>query len=110
MGLPVNTQHTTITSSTAETTILAAGGTGEFKHIHRLVIANTSATACVVTIRDSLAGTIREVFAVAGGATSGFALPSVDAVGQTTAASAWTATCGTSVASIEITVQYVPSR
>lgn len=102
------TQHTTITSSTAETTILAAGGAREYRNINRLVIANTSATACVVTIRDSTAGTIREVFAVAAGANAGFALPSKDAVSQTVLNSAWTATCGTSVASIEITVQYVP--
>ena len=100
-------QRTTITSSTAETTIVTAGAAGVFNDIYKLMIANTSATACNVTIKDSTAGTTVEILAVAAGATVGFVLPACDGVKQTTAANNWTATCSASVASIEITALFV---
>ena len=99
-------QVTTI-SNTDETTIVTAGAAGVFCDVFKLVITNTSGTACNVTIKDATAGTTVETFAVAAGSTSGFCLPSSDAMKQTTAANAWTATCSASVSSILITAHYV---
>ena len=103
-------QQTTITSSTAETTIVTAGAAGVFNDVHDIVIANTSATACNVTIKDATAGTTRFVFAVPSGQTVRWSVPSCDAHKQVAAANNWTATCGTSVASISITALYVSNK
>jgi hypothetical protein len=99
-------QVTTITSSTAETTIFTADATYNID-IYLLVITNTSATASIVTIKDATAGTTVWVFAVPAGQTVGFAVDSGSAVKQTTVNNNWTATCGTSVASIVITAHAV---
>lgn len=99
-------QKTTITSSTTETTIVTAV-TSTFLDLYGLIIANTSASACKVTIKDSSGGTTRFVFYVPAGDTRGFMLPVDSAVPQATVNTAWTATCGTSVDSIEITALYV---
>ncbi len=101
------TQHTTITSSTAETTAVAAAGSGVFADVYRLVIANTSATGSSVTIKDATAGTTRYVFWVPANDTRGFSGDAGSATIQSSSNNNWTATCGTSVASIEITADYV---
>lgn len=95
-------QKTTITSSVAETTIVTAVALAMLD-LYGLLIANTSTTACNVTIRDSTGGTIRFVVAVPAGETRGFMLPACDGHKQAAVNTAWTAQCGTSVASIEIT-------
>jgi hypothetical protein len=95
-------QKTTITSSTSETTIVTAVAS-VFMDLHGLVITNTSATACNVTIKDATAGTTRFIFAVPAASTVGFMLPSSDAHKQAVVNNNWTATCSASVASIEIT-------
>ncbi len=95
-------QQTTITSSTAETTIVTADAT-YFLDLYGLVITNTSATASKVTLKDATAGTTRFVFQVPALETRGFMLPVDSAHKQATANNNWTATCGTSVAGIEIT-------
>lgn len=95
-------QKTTITSSTSETTIVTAVAS-VFMDLYGLVITNTSATACNVTIKDATAGTTRYVFAVPAGETRGFMLPSSDAHKQAVVNNNWTATCSASVASIEVT-------
>lgn len=99
-------QKTTITSSTAETTIVTAVAS-TFLDLYGLIIANTSATVCNVTIKDSTAGTTRFIFAVPANDTRGFMLPESAAHNQATVNNNWTATCGTSVASIEITAMFV---
>lgn len=102
-------QTTIITSSTSETTIVTAGAAGVFNDVYKLIIANTSATATEVTIRDTTTGTGNslEPFYVPAGDTRGFTLAESGANPQTTAASNWTAQCGTSVASIKITAHYI---
>lgn len=95
-------QVTTITSSTAETTIVTAVA-AVFMDLHGLIITNTSATACVVTIKDATAGTTRMTIAIPAGETRGFMLPSTDAHKQAVVNNNWTATCSASVASINIT-------
>ena len=100
-------QNTTITSSTSETTIVTAGGASVFCDLYGLVITNTSATECEVTIKDATAGTTRLAFKVPANDTRGFMLPADSAVPQATANNNWTATCGASVASIKISALYV---
>lgn len=99
-------QHTTITSSTSETTIVTAVAS-TYLDLYGLVIANTSATACNVTIKDATAGTTRAVFAVPAGETRGFTLPAESAIQQAAANNNWTATCSASVASISISALYI---
>lgn len=99
-------EHTVITSSTAETTIATAVAS-TFLDLYGLVIDNSSATVCTVTIKDSTAGTTRFTFTVPGGDTRGFMLPESAARKQSAVNNNWTATCGTSVASISITTMYV---
>lgn len=96
-------QKTTITSSTAETTILTAVAS-TFLDVYGIVIANTSATATSVTIKDSTSGTTRFIFRIPASETRGFMVPVDSAHPQATVNNNWTATCADSVASIEITV------
>ena len=98
-----NNQVTTITSSTTETTIVTAAGASVFADLYGLIVTNTSATAINVAIKDVTAGTTRLNIAVPAGETRGFMLPAGDGIKQSTANSAWTATCSASVASIIIT-------
>lgn len=115
-GRVITTQHaprdlithttTTITSSVAETTILAAGAASVFHDLTQLIITNSTATALIVTIKDATAGTTRMIVAIAanGGIVMNFGdVPCC----QAAAAAAWTATCGTSLASIYFYVQAV---
>lgn len=99
-------QLTTITSSTAETTIVTAVAS-TFLDIYRLVVTNTSATACTVTIKDSTAGTTVWVWNIPAGDSRGMSGPIDAAANQSTVNNNWTATCGTSVASIVVTAEYV---
>lgn len=94
--------HVTITSSTSETTILSAVA-ATYLDLYGLIITNTSATACNVTIKDDTGGTTRFVFAVGAGDTKGFVIPKESAHNQAVLNKSWTATCSASVASIDIT-------
>ena len=99
-------QFTTITSSTAETTVVTAVA-ATFLDIYGVIIENTSAAACKVTFKDSTAGTTRFEIYVPAGDTRGFMLPESGATKQAAVNNNWTATCGTSVASIVITIFYI---
>lgn len=93
---------TTITSSVAETTILAAGGTNVFHDVFMITLANSSASGTLVTIRDVTgAGTARVVYVPP---TNTITIEPPVPMKQGTANSAWTATCGTSVASLYVAV------
>ena len=96
-------QFTTITSSTAETTVLTAVAS-TFLDVYGCIIENTSASSCKVTFKDSTAGTTQFELTVPAGDTRGFMLPESGAFKQTTVNTNWTATCGTSLASIVITM------
>jgi len=98
-------QYTTL-ATTTETAILT-GVTGVFLDIYGLVLANSSATASLVTVRTATAGTTAANFYVPAGDTRGFMLPESAAVNQATAGTNWTATLGTSVSSFYITALYV---
>ena len=93
---------TTITSSTSETTILAAVAS-TFLDIRCLWVSNTSATAVRVDFRDTTAGSVRFSLQVPAGDTRGFVVPT--AIKQTTANNNWTAQSSGSVADLMIYIQ-----
>jgi len=97
------TQQTTITSSVTETTVLTAVAS-TFLDVYGVIITNTSATACEVVFRDATAGTVRFSVMVPASDTREFMLPESAAHVQSAVNNNWTATCGTSVASIKITM------
>lgn len=98
------TQQTTITSSTAETTVLAAVAS-TFLDITGLQITNSSTSATLVTLKDSTAGTTRKIFNIAAG--GGIVVPFNPPLAQATVNTNWTITCGTPVASISVNIDYV---
>lgn len=101
-------QQTALTSTTTETTIVAAGAAGVFNDLYGLIISNSSASAATVTIRDGTGGTIKGVFTVpAGGFIAPIQLTAGDAMSQASAATTWTAQSSASVASLQITALYV---
>lgn len=95
-------QVTTITASTAETTIVTSVAS-VFLDMYGLIISNTSATAVNVAIKDVTAGTTRFNFAVPAGDTRGFMLPEGGAIKQSAVTNNWTATVSASVTSVIIT-------
>lgn len=99
--LKVN-QVTTITASTSETTILTAVAS-TFLDLYGLIIANTSATAVNVAIKDDTAGTTQLNIAVPAGETRGFMLPESAAIKQGAVNKNWTATSSASISSLVIT-------
>lgn len=95
-----------ITSNTTEQ-VLIPGYADAVADIYCLIIANTSASACKVTIKDSdEAGATQLVFEVPATDTRGFTLPRKDAIQQTNPNKPWTVTCGTSLDSIEVTALF----
>lgn len=99
-------QHTTITSSTSETTVVTADATYKLD-VYGVIVTNTSATATEVTFKDSTAGTSRFMISVPANDMRGFMLPMDAAHLQNAANNNWTGTCADSVASVLITVLYV---
>lgn len=99
-------QQTTITNSTAETTIGTAVA-ATFLDLYSLVLTNTSATGTTVTIKDATAGTTRLVIYVPANDTRGIALTESAAIPQAAVNNNWTATCGTAVTSLEVTALFV---
>lgn len=99
-------QVTTITASTAETTIVTADATN-FLDIYCLIITNTSATATNITIKDATAGTTVQTFAVPAADNRGFCVEAGSAITQSTVNNNWTATSSASVSSVIITAYYV---
>lgn len=99
-------QVTTITSSTTETTIVTATAS-VFHDIFRLLLTNTSATATAVTIRDTTGGSVVASFVAGAGETVGFSGPISSGMTQAAVNTNWTAQCGTSVASLIVTAEYV---
>lgn len=95
----------TLTASTTETTLLAAGAAGVFHDLTYLKLTNSSATGVLVTIRDATAGTAVDFWYVPPTTTMGGVLQVP--FKQTTAANNWTIQCGASVSSLYATVQAV---
>lgn len=95
-------QTTTISASTAETTVVTAGGAGVFNDLVMLVISNTSAsTNTRIDFRDTTGGAVLfSLQSIGGGAPVGFALPVP--IPQTGANTNWTAQCASSTTDIRI--------
>lgn len=96
-------QTTTITSSTAETTILTADVTYKLD-VYAVIVSNTSATNTSVTLRDATAGGTARVFRISAGAMVGFVFTESSGLLQAAANNNWTLTSSVSVASLEVTV------
>jgi hypothetical protein len=97
--------NTVITSSAAETTIIAAGGAGVFNDISAMFITNTSAVATQIDFRDVTAGTIR--FSVWSPANSTTPVNPITYITQTTANNVWTAQCSSATSTVSIFAQVV---
>jgi len=97
-------QTTTITNSTAETTVLTAVAS-TFLDLVSLDITNASATAVVATLKDATSGTTQAVFAIAanGGVTKPYMVP----LKQTTVNNNWTITLSVNTVTVYINVQAV---
>lgn len=93
----VTSQTTTITNSSAETTILTATA-ATFNDLTSLVITNAGNTGTTVSIRDATAGTIRAVYYLP--AQGGMVLPLPTPWKQTTVNNNWTATLGTATVTV----------
>lgn len=100
----IGTQVTTITSTTSPTTVVTAIAS-TFTDISTIILANTSAVITSATLSD---GTNSIVFEVPASDTSGAAFPVP--IPATTVNTAWTVACGTSVASLNVTVIYVKNK
>lgn len=100
------TQNTIITASTAETTIVTAVAS-TFLDLYGLILANTGATTTKVDIRDTTAGSIITTIEVPTLETRGFMVPVDSAIAQTTVNTNWTAQCGSSTSSLQVTALYV---
>lgn len=86
--------------------VIAAKVAGEFHDLYGLVLANTSSTNCNVTVKDSLAGTTRFVFAVPANDTRGFMLPKDSAHKQANINTDWTVTLSQTITAMEVTAMW----
>jgi hypothetical protein len=98
-------QATTITASTAETTIVTATAS-VMNDLYALILTNSSATATVVTVKDSTGGTTRMTFAVPAASTVGFITTESAAHKQAAVNTNWTATSSASITSLLITAMF----
>jgi len=96
-------QSTTLTATTTATTCVTAGAAGVKNDITSIVFVNSSATGTVMTLSD---GTNSYTYYCAPTAQSPTVVYFVP-LAETTAATAWTAKCTTSVSSVFVTVTYV---
>jgi hypothetical protein len=98
------TQNNITLTTTAETTLIAAGGASIFNDLTTVILSNTSGTAVRVDFRDATAGTVRfSIFlaATGGGAVVAFSCPWK----QTTANNNWTAQLSAAVTDVRIAAQ-----
>lgn len=105
----VGTTPTTISASTAETTIVAATAS-VFNDLVMLIVSNTSAgTNTRIDFRDTTGGAVLfSLFSVAGAPPVGFALPVP--IPQTAVNTNWTAQCATSTTDVRIYAVYAKQR
>ena len=105
----IGVQTTVISASTAETTIVTAGGAGVFNDISCIVITTTDVAAAVITIKDATAGTTRMTLHIpATAAKDGpLCIPFPIPMPQAAAANNWTATVSVNAGAVAINVVYV---
>lgn len=100
----------TLSSTTTETTALAAGAAGIYHDVYSVIVTNTSSTPTEVSFKDATSGTTRFKISAPANDTRGFTISPDAAITQATAANNWTATCADSVADIEITILAVKNK
>jgi hypothetical protein len=103
----VGSQTTTISASTAETTIVTAAAS-VFNDLTTIIVSNTSATATRVDFRDTTAGSVIFQLFVPASDTRGVAFSTP--LPQTSVDTNWTATCITSITDLRITAQFIKNR
>lgn len=103
----ITTQATTITSSTAETTIGTAVAS-TFLDLATVTVDNTSATAVRVDFRDTTAGTVR--FSIEVPATDDRGRVLQVPIPQTSVNTNWTAQSSASVADLRIFTEFVNNK
>jgi len=91
--------------NTTETTVIAAGGAGVFNDISQLTVSNNSATATLVSLKDATAGTTR--WSALLGANQTIVAQFIPPIPQASANNNWTATCGTTAASVIVNAVFV---
>jgi hypothetical protein len=105
----VGIQTTTISASTAETTIITAGGAGVFNDLCQLIITTTnSGAAATITIKDATAGTTRMVVDYPNQAAfpAPLIIPFSVPVPQAVSNANWTATVSANASSVKITAVF----
>jgi hypothetical protein len=95
----------TLTSTTTETTLIAAGGASVFLDMVSIKVCNTSASDARVDVRDVTAGTVVDSWWAAAGRCVGQLFPA--SLPQTTANSAWTVQSSASVADLRVKATFV---
>ncbi len=100
----VGNQTTTITNSTAETTIITAAAS-TFNDLSSLIITNASATAFTATLKDSTAGTTRAIYAIA--ANGGIVLDFNPPIPQAAVNNNWTITLSVNTVTVYIQAVFV---
>lgn len=105
----VAAQTTVIAASTAETTIITAGGAGVFNDLSCLVITTTDVAASVLTIKDATAGTTRITLHLpATAAKDGpLVIPFPIPLAQATANANWTITCSVNAGAVAVSAVFV---
>lgn len=92
----------TITASTSETDLFAAGGAGVFLDLYFVMVTNTSSTATEVAFKDAAAGTTRFTLSAPANDTRGYMIGESGGWPQNTANNKWTCTAADSVSSLLI--------
>jgi hypothetical protein len=98
----------TLSASTTETTLVAAGGSGVFLDLSSIKLCNTSASDARVDIRDATAGTVVDSWFVQAGRCVGQSYPFP--IPQTTANNAWTVQSSASVTDLRIKASFAQSK
>lgn len=93
----------TILTTAAETAITPVDA-ANFLDLYSLRIANTSATAVQIDLRDATGGAIVDTVMLPGGATFGFHGPAAASLMQAVKNTAWTAQCSAGVTSVIVSV------
>ena len=88
-------------------TLLGSQGTGVYADLYRLVIANSSAAAVLVSILD---GTNTYAFEVPANGTVGFSGAAADAIPAASTATAWTYTVASGTTTIYISAQFILNK
>lgn len=99
--------QTAAITTTDETTIVSAQGSGVFADPYLILIGNSSTTAATVTIKSSSAGATVMAITVPGQAVQGFSGQVDGALPQPTANLPWTATSNQAVSTLTITTAFV---